>query len=104
MLFANFSSNETDSNETPLHTPAHIPTTASMQEIVGRYWARMAYQDIGHTIAQKAFLNKRNRLNYANLDTKSEGVYVAKPVRGPQYMGANIIHFTPLSLLVQRLR
>ncbi|KAB8201927.1 hypothetical protein BDV34DRAFT_215935 [Aspergillus parasiticus] len=89
-----FQQYEKGSNETPLHTLARVSTAVSVQEIVGRYWARMAYVDIGHTVAQEAFLNQRNGLNYANVDPQGDGVYVVKSFRKPQYMGANIL---PLS-------
>ncbi|KAE8376166.1 hypothetical protein BDV26DRAFT_305797 [Aspergillus bertholletiae] len=92
-----FEQYEKGSNETPLHTLARISTSASVQELVGRYWARMAYVDIGHPIAQDAFLNQRSGLNYANVDLQGEGVYVVKNGRRPQYMGANIIPLTEAS-------
>jgi hypothetical protein len=79
------------SNETPLHTLARVSTSASVPEIVGRYWARMAYLDIGHAVAQTAFFEQRSNFNYANVDAQGNGVYVVKSARKPQYMGANII-------------
>ncbi|KAF7592246.1 hypothetical protein BBP40_000447 [Aspergillus hancockii] len=86
-----FQQYEKGSNETPLHTLARVSKTATVPEIVGRYWARMAYVDIGHTIAQKAFLEQRSNINYANVDAQGTGVYAVKSTRKPQYMGANII-------------
>ena len=80
-------------NETPLHVLERVATDKTVQEIVGRYWARMAYLDIGHDKAQEAFFARRDMLNFANLDA-SGGGYRVKAARQPKYMGANII---PLS-------
>lgn len=79
------------SNETPLHTFARLSTGASIQKVVGRYWARMAFVDIGHPTAQSVFLSQRSKINYANLDSQGNGVYKVKAARQPRYMGANII-------------
>jgi len=79
------------SNETPLHTFARLSANATIQEVVGRYWARMAFVDIGHPSAQAVFLRNRARLNYANLDAQTTGTYKVKAARQPRYMGANII-------------
>jgi hypothetical protein len=85
---------ESGSNETPLHTFARLSTSASIQKVVGRYWARMAFVDIGHPTAQSIFMEQREALNYANLDSISTSVYAVKAARQPQYMGANIIPLT----------
>jgi hypothetical protein len=79
------------SNETPLHTFARLATGATIQKVVGRYWARMAFVDIGHPTAQSVFLSQRRNINYANLDAQGNGVYKVKTARQPKYMGANII-------------
>ncbi|KAI0518050.1 hypothetical protein F5B22DRAFT_645299 [Xylaria bambusicola] len=80
------------SNETPLHSLDRIATSTTAQAIVARYWARMAYVDIGHPTAQQVFLQQRNSLNYANLDAQgTTGTYKVKRARQPRYMGANII-------------
>ncbi|KAF3933710.1 hypothetical protein ABW19_dt0203379 [Dactylella cylindrospora] len=79
------------SNETPLHTLSRVSTSASVAAIVGRYWARMAYADIGHPTAQQVFLSQRSRFNYANLDSQGNNVYRVKSARQPRYMGANIV-------------
>ncbi|KAH7166388.1 hypothetical protein EDB81DRAFT_918783 [Dactylonectria macrodidyma] len=83
-----------DSNETPLHTLARVSENATVGEIVGRYWAHMAYVDIGHATAQQLFLNQRESINYANLDSQGSGSYKVKSARQPRYMGANIIPLT----------
>ncbi|KAF2966416.1 hypothetical protein GQX73_g7123 [Xylaria multiplex] len=80
------------SNETPLHSLDRIATSNTAQQIVARYWARMAYADIGHATAQSVFLQQRSSINYANLDTQgSAGTYKVKSARQPRYLGANII-------------
>lgn len=78
-------------DETPLHVLERIAAPVRVQKIVGRYWARMAYLDIGHKKAQAAFLSGRSRLNFANLDAVGTGSYRVKAARQPRYLGANII-------------
>jgi hypothetical protein len=78
-------------NETPLHVLERIATPTSVQKIVGRYWARMAYLDIGHKQAQAAFMSGRGKLNFANLDSTGSGAYKVKANRQPRYFGSNII-------------
>jgi hypothetical protein len=51
----------------------------------------MAFVDIGHPQAHQVYLNVQGSLNYANVDSKGNGVYAVKSARRPQYMGANII-------------
>ncbi|KAI0444202.1 hypothetical protein F4803DRAFT_512355 [Xylaria telfairii] len=79
------------SNETPLHSLDRVATTATAQQVVARYWARMAYVDIGHATAQQVFLQQRSSINFANLDSQGSGTYKVKSARQPRYMGANII-------------
>jgi hypothetical protein len=81
-------------NETPLHVLERIASPVRVQKILGRYWARMAYFDIGHPRAQQAFFNSRSSLNFANLDSYGSQTYRVKSARRPMYGGANII---PLS-------
>ncbi|CAG7564412.1 unnamed protein product [Fusarium equiseti] len=78
------------SNETPLHTLARVSKNATIGDIVGRYWARMAYVDIGHATAQEVFFQQRAELGVAYVDASGDGY---KPIadRSPRYMGANII-------------
>jgi hypothetical protein len=78
------------SNDTPLHALQTVAGSTQVQKIVGRYWARMAYVDIGHSQAQAKFNGMRARISYANLDRNGNG-YRVKPARAPKYMGANII-------------
>ncbi|KEZ44896.1 putative dockerin type 1 protein [Scedosporium apiospermum] len=79
--------------ETPLHTLSRIATNNTVSEIVGRYWARMSYVDIGHPTAQPLFLGMRSFLNFANYDSAGTNTWRVKSARAPRYMGSNI---TPL--------
>ncbi|QDS74891.1 hypothetical protein FKW77_003714 [Venturia effusa] len=79
------------SNETPFHALERVIAPMKVSKVVGRYWARMAYVDIGHAQAQKRFMEMRGRLNYANLDQAGGGNYKVKSLRSPKYMGASII-------------
>jgi hypothetical protein len=81
-------------NETPLHTLERMIAPLTVQALVGRYWARMAYVDIGHPQGQKAFNSARSRLNFANLTASGAG-YKVIAARQPRYFGANLI---PLKL------
>ncbi|KAI1388080.1 uncharacterized protein F4822DRAFT_301507 [Hypoxylon trugodes] len=80
-----------DSNETPLHILDQLASPTKIQTVVGRYWARMAYVDIGHEKARALFEKQRKDINYANLDSQGGGKYKVKAARQPRYMGANII-------------
>ncbi|KAH6639497.1 hypothetical protein C7974DRAFT_132688 [Boeremia exigua] len=86
-----------ESNETPLHSLERVLGGASgnvtVQQVVGRYWAHMAFVDIGHPKAHEAFTAQRPSLKYDNLDGAS-GDYTVKSARAPRYMGANIIPLT----------
>lgn len=84
---------EANSNETPLHVLQRVAGNATAGDIVGRYWARMAYVDIGHEQAQAAFEQQKDSINYANVDKSGDG-YAVKSARAPRYMGANIIPLT----------
>ncbi|KAI1198851.1 hypothetical protein F5X97DRAFT_323124 [Nemania serpens] len=80
-----------NSNETPLHVLERLASPVRIQKVVGRYWARMAYVDIGHPKAREAFDRANGGFNYANLDSQGGGRYRVKASRQPRYMGANII-------------
>lgn len=87
------------SNETPLHALERLlgagsAAATTVQDVVGRYWARMAYADIGHPTAQDVFLQQRGQLNYANLDAQGSGTWQVKSARQPRYFGANIVPLT----------
>jgi len=78
-------------NETRLHVLERMTTPTTVQTIVGRYWARMAFVDIGHPLGQATFLAGRSRLNYANLTAAGTGSYPPVTARQPKYCGSNII-------------
>lgn len=80
-----------DSNETPLHTLQRVAGSTPVAEIVGRYWARMAFVDIGHPSAGQVFATVKGQINYENVQASSAGSYAVIAARAPQYMGANII-------------
>jgi hypothetical protein len=83
-------------NETPLHQLERMAAPVKAQTIIGRYWARMAYFDIGLPVGQQDFLKSRGSLSFgANLDSSGSGSYKVKSGRQPQYFGANI---TPLKM------
>lgn len=85
---------KTNSNETPLHALERLlGGGVTVQKVVGRYWARMAFVDIGHPKAQQLFNAQRKslNLNYANLDAGGSGRWTVKSARAPRYMGANIV-------------
>lgn len=83
--------NHPRNNETPLHVLERITKPVTVQTILGRYWARMAYVDIGHPSAQQAFFDQRGRLDFANLEPAGDQTYQVRQARRPQYGGANII-------------
>ena len=78
-------------NDTPLHVLADLTAPVPVQRIIGRYWARMAYLDIGHELAQQAFFAERSGLDYDNLDSVGGSTYRVKADRRPAYGGANLI-------------
>ncbi|KAK5653292.1 hypothetical protein OQA88_8983 [Cercophora sp. LCS_1] len=80
-------------DETPLHTLARVVPGPPVGAIVSRYWARMAYVDIGHPTGMAQFLGARDVLDFGNYDHVSAGLWRVKKGRAPRYMGANI---TPL--------
>ena len=82
-----------NSDETPLHVLDRLAQPGRrIQWVVGRYWARMAYVDIGHPKAAALWATQRRSISYANLDAVagSGGHYKVKSARQPRYMGANI--------------
>ncbi len=91
MAVPNLFRNHRRNDETPLHVLERNASPVSVQTILGRYWARMAYLDIGHSKAQEVFFNSRSRLNFANLDSAGSQTYRVKSGRKPMYGGANII-------------
>ncbi|PNS17842.1 hypothetical protein CAC42_19 [Sphaceloma murrayae] len=86
-----------NSNEDPLSTLQRVAGGTSVQSIVGRYWARMAFVDIGHPAGVQAFIDQQNNLDYQHLDTVSTGLWRVKESRRPRYMGSNMIKLTGAS-------
>jgi Family of unknown function (DUF6055) len=91
MVLPDLFKNHQRNNETPLHVLERLAAPVSVQQILGRYWARMAYLDIGHPKAQQAFLRAKATLNQANVDSLGNGTWRVKAARQPQYGGASII-------------
>jgi hypothetical protein len=80
--------------ETPLHTVARMSSTP-WQRVVGNYWARMAYLDINHSLAQQRLFASINNstfraASYRNLSTVATNTYRVLSARQPMYGGANI--------------
>lgn len=91
MVLPNLFRNHKRNNETPLHVLERLTTPVTVQAIVGRYWARMAYLDIGNAEAQKAFFSSRSQLNFKNLTSTGNQTYTPIAARQPKYFGSNII-------------
>jgi hypothetical protein len=82
------------SNETPLHTLQRVAGETSVASIIGSYWARMAFVDIGHPAASEMFASVKAQINYENVQSAGDGSYRVIAARQPQYMGANIVPLT----------
>jgi len=81
-----------NSNETPLHVLQRLAAPTRIQDVVGRYWARMAFVDFGNPKAKAVFERDRAKLNYKNLDSiEGQRRFRPKRDRQPRYMGSNII-------------
>lgn len=83
-----------NSNEDPLHVLQIVAGSTKVAEIVGSYWAHMAYVDIGHPTGQELFLNQRGQIDFDNVESSGSGSYKVISARAPRYMGANIIPLT----------
>jgi len=85
--------------ETPLHSLARLTQPVSVQTVLGRYRARMAYGDIGHPLIQQQVLNAQKNASfrtqaYHNLEAVDSSTYRVVAARKPQYAGSNIIPLT----------
>lgn len=92
--------NHARNNETPLHVLERMVQPVKIQDIVGLYWARMAYLDIEHPKAQQQFFTALENADFkarafGNWDALGEQRYRVKTQRQPMYGGANI---TPLDI------
>lgn len=79
-------------DETPLHALQRVlGGSAKVQDVVAKYWARMANGDIGHPTIQRYMLENKQFLNMYNFPTPAEnGTFKISPERAPQYMGATM--------------
>ncbi|HTF94854.1 MAG TPA: DUF6055 domain-containing protein [Cellvibrio sp.] len=85
--------------ETPLHSLARLVQPVSIQTLVGRYRARIAYGDIGHPLVQSRVLSAQRDSSfrtraYRNLEAVDSTTYRVIAARKPQYTGSNIIPLT----------
>jgi hypothetical protein len=77
------------SNQTPLHSLATIIAPTPVNEVVAKYWARVAVGEVGHPNSRARFESARRGLNFASLDKSGNG-YTVKGARAPKYMGAGV--------------
>ncbi len=82
--------------ETPLHSLSRLVQPVSVQTLVGRYRARIAYGDIGHPLVQQRVLNSQRDASfraraYRNLEAVDSTTWRVITARRPQYTGSNII-------------
>lgn len=82
--------------ETPLHSLARLVQPVSVQTLVGRYRARIAYGDIGHPLVQARVLSAQRDATfrtraYRNLEAIDSTTWRVIAARKPQYTGSNII-------------
>lgn len=92
-------------NETPLHVLQRIIAPVTVQYVLGRYWARMAYLDINHSSfsfppRRHASTNFIDRA-YANWQALGGNRYQVIPYKKPMYGGANINPLTVLNGTVE---
>ncbi len=85
--------------ETPLHSLARLVQPVSIQTLVGRYRARIAYGDIGHPLVQSRVLSAQRDAGfrtraYRNLESVDSTTWRVIAARKPQYTGSNIIPLT----------
>lgn len=90
-----YRSHQGSQTETPLHTLARMVSSTTWQRVVGSYWARMAYLDIKHPLAQQRLMASINNASfrasaYRNLSAAGENTYRVITARQPMYGGANI--------------
>ncbi|PNS15229.1 hypothetical protein CAC42_8230 [Sphaceloma murrayae] len=87
-----FKAYKVNSNETPFHTLSRVAAPQTSQDLVARYWARMAFVDFTTTDYWQYVWNvTRHRLDYNNTLLESEGVWRVQEAKRPLYMGASIV-------------
>lgn len=100
-----YRSHQGSQTETPLHTLARMVSSTTWQRVVGSYWARMAYLDIKHPLAQQRLMASINNASfrasaYRNLSAAGTNTYRVITARQPMYGGANI---NPLTLTASNI-
>ncbi|MBN2672021.1 MAG: hypothetical protein JXX29_10120 [Deltaproteobacteria bacterium] len=95
MIVPDMFRNHERNNETPLHVLERLTSPVTVQTILGRYWARMAYVDVGSPKMQQKFFDQQSWIDYDNLTAGGGDTYQVQTERQPKYGGANII---PLSV------
>lgn len=86
-----FQDYKTNSNETPFHTLNRVAAPLNSQQLVARYWARMAFVDYNDAYWQYVWNVTRDRLDYNNTIPESDNVWRVQSAKRPLYMGSNII-------------
>jgi hypothetical protein len=91
-----FTTYNAKANETPFHTINGMAVSAgtTVQALVGKYWARIAFVDYGNSVAQNYFRYLQSGLDYNNtfaVDGSDGNKYQVYPDRAPRYFGASII-------------
>lgn len=96
-----FNTYNAKANETPFHTINRMAVSAgtTVQNLVGRYWARMAFADYGNSVAQNYFRYLQPTLDYNNTFAVagSNNKYQVYPERAPRYFGSSIIPLNNLN-------
>ncbi len=98
MIVPNLHRQHQHNNETPLHVLERIIAPVTVQYVLGRYWARMAYFDINHdsfhyplNTPLPPINDTQIAENYShNWQSLGGGEYQVLPTRQPMYGGANI--------------
>lgn len=88
--------NHRRNNETPLHVLERLIRPVTVQQVLGRYWARMAYADIDYPLAQDRFSFASQdvmyrELAFSNWDYLGGGRFRVKEEKKPMYGGANVV-------------
>ncbi|KAG9601963.1 hypothetical protein KCV01_g7396, partial [Aureobasidium melanogenum] len=94
-----FNTYNAKANETPFHTINRMAVSAgtTVQNLVGRYWARMAFADYGNPVAQNYFRYLQPTLDYNNTFAAGNNTYQVYPERAPRYFGSSIIPLNNLN-------
>ncbi|TLD03979.1 hypothetical protein PgNI_11228 [Pyricularia grisea] len=79
-------------DETPLHALQRVMgDSRKVQDVVAKYWARMANGDIGHEAIGRDTLQNKRFLNMENFgNPTANGTFRVNAGKGAQYMGATM--------------